>query len=171
MASKKELQEAEQAIASIGELLIEAVQATIEHRSHEPARPAVGVFRDIDARAAPDSDSGPAQLMAMLTLVRWTTVLRGELAEHPQPVDDALAWIEENLGKRYRARAGYASPLMRDQDAAADVATYQRALREEFLPALIWLVAGVVAVFGEGSTDWLRGLDAGTPSAGLLPGA
>jgi hypothetical protein len=54
----------------------------------------------------------------------------------------ALGWVEEALGRRCRARAAFVSPLLVTPDAADDVARYRDALRGEFLPALLWLVAG-----------------------------
>jgi hypothetical protein len=36
---------------------------------------------------------------------------------------------------------------------------YSQALGDDFLPSLVWLVAGVVAVYGEGDVAWLRDLE------------
>jgi hypothetical protein len=43
--------------------------------------------------------------MATLTLVRWAGLARAELADQPGWVDEVLAWIQDALGTRYRARA------------------------------------------------------------------
>lgn len=157
-----ELDEVQQALEAIGNLLADAVQATIDEPSPDPARQCARQFFDIDAHAAPDEDGGPAQMMALLTLVRWLSLAREELADRPDRpgrVEDVLGWIEEHLGKRYRARARYTSGLLESKDAAGEVAIYQHALQEEFLPALVWLLAGAVARFGEGKIAWLRALD------------
>lgn len=170
MPSKDELRELEEASDAIGGLLAEAVQATVEDRSHEPARQCVGQFLDVDAHAAPEASGGPAQLMATLILVRWLSLARDALADRPDRVGEALDWVGESLGKRYRARSRFVSAVLQDEEGAADVPAFQNALQEEFLPALVWLVAGVVAVHGEGRIGWLHALEAGAPSTASFLG-
>ena len=171
MASKQELREVEQAAEAIGGLLMRAVEATVAEPSPVPSREAVGEFLSIDRSAAPDSVSGPAQLLATLTLSRWLGLVREELADRPQRVDEVLDWIEENLGKRYRARARYTSPALESAAGAGDITTYRPALQDDFLATLVWLLAGAVAVYGAGDIAWLKALEPAGPSAtvsGLL---
>ena len=170
MASKQELREVEEAAEAIGGLLLRAIEATVTEASPVPAREAVGEFLAIDSSAAPGSGSGPAQLLATLTLSRWLGLAREELTDHPQRVDEVLAWIEENLGKRYRARARYTAPVLASEAGAGEITTYRAALQDDFLATLVWLLAGVVACYGGGDVDWLKGLEPGGASAvsGLL---
>lgn len=170
MASKQELREVEEAAEAIGGLLMRAVAATIAAPSPVPAREAVGEFLSIDTSAAPDSGSGPAQLLATLTLSRWFGLVREELADRPRRVDEVLAWIEDNVGKRYRARARYTASVLESEAGAGEITTYRPALQDDFLATLVWLLAGAVALYGGGDVAWLKGLERGGASAvgGLL---
>lgn len=159
--TEREIQAVAEAVTG---LLAEAVKETIGQRSPQPARECTAELVAVDRRAAPDDDGGPAELMATLGLVRWAALAREELGQ-PEPVDDGtepewiervLAWIEEALGKRYRARSRYVAGALRSEAAAGEIVLYTNALREDFLPALIWLIAGVVAVHGGGDVAWLR---------------
>ncbi|MDN5929949.1 MAG: hypothetical protein L0I24_02575, partial [Pseudonocardia sp.] len=122
----------------------------------------------VDERAAPEHQGGPAQLMGMLTLVRWLSLVREATPDRADRVDAVLAHVEEVLGKRYRARAKFVSGALVDDERAAEVPTAQAALQAEFLPALTWLVAGAVAEFGDGDVAWLRGLEDGTTVADMF---
>ena len=165
MSRKRELQQVEQAAETIGGLLMTAVEGTIADRSPEPARRCVGTFVELDRQSAPDDEGGPAQLLAMLTMVRWLSAVREELADRPERVEEVVGWIEDALGKRYRYRARYTSGALESEEGAGEVPASQRALRDEFLPTLIWLLAGAVAVHGGGEISWLRDLAAGSGSA------
>ena len=72
-----------------------------------------------------------------------------------------LAWIEDALGTRYRARARYTSGALRSEQDAAEIMMYAQALGDDFLPSLVWLIAGAVAVHGAGDAEWLRDLERG----------
>lgn len=157
-----------QAAASVGDLLADAARATLEHRSPDPARHAAAELVRVDERAAPEHRSGPAQLMGMLTLVRWLSLVREATPDRTDRADVVLARVEELLGKRYRARAKFVSGALVDDERAAEVPTAQAALQTEFLPALTWLVAGSVAEFGDGDVAWLRGLENGTTVADMF---
>jgi hypothetical protein len=165
MSSKKEQRAFEEVSGIVGDLLRSAVEATVTDLSPDPAREAIGEFIDIDERAAAlDSRGGPTELLATLTLVRWHSLAREELADRPQRVEEVLAWIEDNLGKRYRARARYTSPIMLSEEGAREMVVYRSALEEEFLATLIWLLAGAVALYGDGDIAWLEHLDSGAPA-------
>lgn len=167
-ANGPELREMEQAATSVGELLADAVQATLDHRTPDAARQAAAELVGVDDRAAPEHQGGPAQLMGMLTLVRWLSLAREATPDRAERAEEALGRVEELLGKRYRARARYVSGALRNGEEAADVHTAQTALQAEFLPALTWLVAGAVAEFGGGDIAWLRGLEDGTTVADMF---
>lgn len=163
MPGKQETREIEQAAAAIGELLLTAVEATIAERSPVPAQQCTARFVEIDARAAPENDGGPAQLMATLTLVRLLSLVREEVAD-PERVEKALGWVGEALGTRYAARARYVTGVLESEAAVGDVPAVRGVLRAEFIPALVRLLAGAVAAFGSGDVAWLRALEAGKPT-------
>jgi hypothetical protein len=165
MSSKKEQRAFEEVAGIIGGLLRTAVAATVADPAPDPAREAVTEFLDIDENAdSVNPAGGPAELLATLTLVRWHSLAREELADRPQRVEEVLAWIEVNLGRRYRARARYTSPIMESEEGAREIVVYRDALEEEFLPTLVWLLAGVVALYGNGDTAWLERLESGAPA-------
>ncbi len=157
--SKRYEQQIEQVAQAVTGLLTDAVQETIEQRSPEPARQCIARLLHLDREAAPDDESGPAELMATLGLVRWAGLARRDVGERPGWIEEVLAWIEESLGRRYRARARYTSGALRSDEDASEIMIYSDALQDDFLPSLIWLIAGVVARYGEGDVGWLRDLD------------
>jgi hypothetical protein len=170
MSSKKEQRAFEEVTGIVGDLLRQAVAATVSDRVPDRAREAVGEFLDIDDSAGVDAGGGPTELLAMLTMVRWHSLAREELTDRPERVEEVLAWIEENLGKRYRARARYTSAIMVSEKGAQEIVAYRSALEEDFLATLIWLLAGAVALYGDGDIAWLDALEAGAPSvaSGLM---
>jgi hypothetical protein len=97
--------------------------------------------------------------MATLALVRWLSLAREEL-DRPDLAEEALAWIEASVGRRYRARANYVAGVLRSEEGAMGIMDHLDALRDDFLPALVWLLAGTVAVHGAGDVAWLRRLEA-----------
>ena len=165
MGSNKDQRAFEEVAEIIGDLLRKAVSATISEKAPEPAREAVGEFFDLDENAGSvDAAGGPTELLATLTLVRWHSLAREELADRPQRVEEVLAWIEANIGKRYRARARYTSPILESEEGAREMVVYRDALEEEFLATLIWLLAGAVALYGDGDIAWLERLESGAPA-------
>jgi hypothetical protein len=158
MARRRDQEELEQAAKAVGGLLVDAVVATIADGTPGPARECVGEFRAIDDRVAPEDEGGPTVLVATLTLVQWLSAARKELLDRPGRVEEVLGWIEDAMGRRYRARARYTSGVLRSADGARESMEYAGALQDDFLPSMIWLVAGVVAVYGEGDVKWLRRL-------------
>lgn len=157
-----------QAAASVADLLADAVRATLEHGTPDAARQAASELVRVDERAAPENRGGPAQLIGMLTLVRWLSLVREATPERAERAEEVLGRVEELLGKRYRARGRYVAGALRNDEEAADAHTAQTALQTEFLPALTWLVAGAVAEFGDGDVAWLRGLEDGTTVADMF---
>lgn len=155
MARSSNRQDEMEAVAeSVGRHLEAAVRETLTQHSPEPARTAVGQLTAVDGDAVGGDEPGPAQTLALLTLVRWLTVVRTELADRPQRVDEVLAWIEECLGRRYAARARYTVGPLRSAEASDEILHYATALGADFLPSLVWLVAGAAAVYGDGDAGW-----------------
>lgn len=151
--------------AQLAERLIAAVAETLEERSPTPSRERIGITLDIGRAAEPDEDGRTTRLMVTLILIRWLSVARAKLADRPDRIADALGWIEGALGKRYAARARYTAAVLRDEEGAGEILQYREALGEEFLPALVWLLAGVVATERAGDVAWLAQL-VGVPYEG-----
>ncbi len=165
MSQKQDQRAFEEVAGLIGDRLRSAVAATVADPAPDPARAAVGELLDADDRAmAVDASGGPTELLATLTLVRWHSLAREALADRPQRVAEVLAWIEGNIGRRHRARARYTAPIMESEEGAQQIVVYRSALEEEFLATLIWLLAGAVALYGDGDIAWLDALDARAPS-------
>ncbi len=160
---ERELDEVEQVAGAVWELLLAALTATIETGSHSPARDCAEELVDIDATAAPDTDSGPAQVLATMSLVRRLTVVREATADRADRVEEVLGWVGEKIGKRYAARARYVAGPLESETGAAEVMSARPALQGDFLPALIWLLAGAVAVYGSGKPAWLQEQEEGAP--------
>lgn len=131
--------------AQLAERLITAVDETLLTHTPHPSRDRIAVTLDIGRAAEPDEDGRTTRLMVTLILIRWLSVARAKFADRPDRVADALTWIEDTLGKRYAARARYTSAVLRDEEGASEVLQYREALGDDFLPALVWLLAGVVA--------------------------
>ena len=159
MSGKRDERQVQQVAEAITGLLAESVKETIAQRSPEPARECVRELLAIDRAAAPEEAGGPAELMATLGLIRWAGLARIELGARPGWVEEVLAWIKDELGSRYRARARYTSGALRGDAEAAEIMLYSQALGDDFLPSLVWLVAGTVAVYGQGDVAWLRDLE------------
>ncbi|MGI5130883.1 hypothetical protein ACQEVB_29040 [Pseudonocardia sp. CA-107938] len=152
MAKQQELADIAAATNRISELVLDAVRATLAERSAEPARQALtplsGGFTD---------EQRTIELMVTLILVRWLSVVRDHV-ESTDLVEPVLAWIRDELGPRYAARARYTSEPLVDEERAADIMGYRDALRDDFLPSLAWQLAAAVALHGDGSVEWLRDL-------------
>ncbi len=139
------------------------VASTIEQRSPEPARIFVERVRNIDnavgdqtGDAADDEDGTPGLSMACAILIGWLTAAREEQAD-PQMADKVLAWIGASLGSNVAQIAGTAAGILDpDTPRGLIVQDFADELEVDFLPALIWLTAGVVAEYGNGEIAWLH---------------
>ena len=142
------------ATEELSEVALYAVAETLAQRSVEPSRSFVGILTD--------SESSERERLTDLTftmiLVRWLTVAREQLPADDDVVDPVLAWIKENLGTRFAARARYTAGPLRGADSATDMFGYRAALGADFLPSLAWQLAAVVALYGDGDMAWLRKL-------------
>lgn len=93
--------------------------------------------------------------VAFAILAGWLSAAREDHADS-QVADKALEWVHSSLGPE---RARLAAPAAGILGAAAnpDLTVQQLAdeLQEDFLSALVWLTAGVVAEYGGGDVAWL----------------
>ena len=146
-------------IADLAELfaghLMTAVAQTVAEGSPEPSREEIGML--LAAAGDPEAVRS-SELMLTLILIRWLSVARAALDDRPDRVDVALEWVEETLGKRYRSRARYTAPVLQEEEGATDILRYREALGPDFLPTLVWLLAGVVVRCAEGDVGWLARL-------------
>lgn len=154
MLSKRQQREVEGAAAVVANLFREAVQETLDEPGPEPARQAIAAVLEADEPYPVDVH--PASTIATITLLAWTGGLREELADRPDRIEVLLAWIEEHLGRRYRARARYTAPALLSEADAEETAQYAQGLGPDYLASILWLVAAAVACYGEGDTGWLR---------------
>jgi hypothetical protein len=72
---------------------------------------------------------------------------------------EAVGWVRDNLGVWASAAAARAGAVQRDggSSGGANLAEVQNDLREHLLPAVVWFLAGTLAVArGAGEEDWLR---------------
>lgn len=132
-----------------------AVQATITERRPEPAREAVDQIVAAGSGSATVDNPNPAAVLTTYLLVHWLNLVREKLADRPERVSEILGWVEENLGRRYRLRAGYPAAALVSSEGLEEIAEYAPALGSEFMPAIIWLLAGAVARYGDGDADWI----------------
>lgn len=147
-----------QAAERMSGLLIAAVEETLAERTPEPGRARIADLLGTDGRPAAGDEDRATELMVTLILVRWLSVARERLAGQPDRIEPVLSWIDGALGRRYRSRAAYTASVLRDEAGAAEIMGFRKALQNDFLPSLVWLLAGVVATSGDGGVDWLRDL-------------
>ena len=159
VSGKRDERQIQQVAEAITGLLAEAVKETIEQRSPEPARECVGELLDDRpaGRARGRGRSGRADGHP-----RPGPLGRAgpdELGDRPGWVEEVLAWIEERW-----ARATGPGPATPPARCAATrrpprSCCTAEALGDDFLPSLVWLIAGAVAVHGAGDIAWLRDLE------------
>lgn len=155
MLSKRERRQFDEAAAQLATTLRQAVQRTVTAGGPQPAREAISQLLG----TSPPGRGHPAELMAGYQLLSWVRLVRDALGDRPQRVDEVLGWIEEAVGRRYRARARYTSGALDSESAEPQTLHYRDALGADFLPSLIWLLAGAVARYGDGDVEWLHRLE------------
>jgi hypothetical protein len=151
---KSQLRALDHAVELISGALREAVRLTIDECSPEPARGLVAEFGEIEIPDDGDSILG----VVTIVLLHWLDLLRGELSDRPDRVEESLAWVRDNLGNRYRLRARCVSAPLHSADCEDEITEYIEGLGADFVPAMLWLVAGAVARYADGDADWLRRL-------------
>ncbi|MEJ3655277.1 hypothetical protein WEH80_20110 [Actinomycetes bacterium KLBMP 9759] len=152
------------AAAMLAERLIAAVEETVEEGSPEPGRTRVERLLELGLKVESDEEGRTTELMVTLILVRWLSVVRERLVDEDDRVERVLGWVDTTLGHRYAARARYTSAVLHDEARAPEIMGYRKALRDDFLPSLVWLLAGAVATYGEGDVAWLGNL-VGAPTS------
>ena len=169
MARTKDGTGIEDAYRLVSDVLEGAVRETLAEPGPEPARFAVRQLTSVDDEL-PDEATPPGWSLAFLVLADWYDAARTALADDDGRADRALGWVSEHLGRRFAARARYTvAPLVVPANAG-ETSLCVEALREDFLPTMVWTVAGLVAEYpGRAAGDdriWPRALadDARTAS-------
>jgi hypothetical protein len=147
----------------LAEELQEVVAATIQQRSPAPARLlATRVMQtdmDVNAETQPSDDAdqdAPGISLAFAVLAGWLSSAREKHAAVPHMDDRVLSWVEKNLGTEYAQIAEKATGIIGGEPHGdTTVQDLADALDTDFLPALIWLTAGVVAEYEDGDASRL----------------
>lgn len=158
MLDDQQQQDVTRAVEAVSGALRDAVQSTLDERTPEPARATIVEIVETGSRSLTADGGNPAAMMTTYLLLHWLATVREELAERPDRVSEILAWVEENLGKRCRLRARYTSVALEDAGGMDEIAEYAQALGADFMPSIIWLLAGAVARYGDGDAGWLQKL-------------
>ena len=142
-------------LALTQDLLLDAVGATLESDSPDPARDRIERIVEIDDEIAVlDSGPPPGATFTLVVLAGWLSRWGRSGTVRPDP-EAVLGWIAHHLGARYRARARYLVGMLEPGQAHEVVHAYAEALGDDFLPTLIWIAAALTALYGEGDPDWL----------------
>lgn len=137
--------------------LMRAVEDTLRTDSPTPAREEIRIFETSDGDLVDPGETPPAQAMAFATLLGWLAN-RG-----PRPVPSTAtqrvpAWVRQALGDGPADAVDRVVGILGgDEERSAALAGPADALGAEFLPALVWMAAGLVAVYGGGDARWLLG--------------
>ncbi|MEJ2890800.1 hypothetical protein [Actinomycetospora aeridis] len=146
-------------LATTSEALRGVVAATLEQRDADIARAWHARLVDADEHVRDEDDRSPGQWFADLAVT--TRLLQvGRQADGGDLARRAVGWVAE-LGESAPAveRLGVAL-LDQPQDVAA-VEPCIVELGDDYLPAMVWLLTGAVAVAGDGDVRWLDALDPG----------
>ena len=141
-------------------VLRETVAATLEHLDPDIARARLARVAEIDDEIEAEGfdDRSPGQWFADLALTTWL-MAAGRSREGGGLAQPVIAWVVANLGPVGSVLERVAVGLL---DEPRDMEAMEGAideLGEDFLPSLVWLLAGAVAVAGEGDVAWLDWLD------------
>lgn len=142
----------EDAYRLVSDVLEGAVRETLAEPGPEPARFAVRQLTSVDDEL-PDEATPPGWSLAFLVLADWYEAARTALADDEQRAERALGWVAEHLGRRFAARARYTVTPLVDLANARETSLYVEALGEDFLPTMVWTVAGLVAEYPDRATD------------------
>ena len=160
MLDKQQQADVMRAAEAVSDALRDAVQATITEKAPDPARDTIEAIVETGSRSTTADGENPAAMVTTYVLLHWLTLVREALLDRPDRVEEILAWVEENLGNRYRLRARYTAAALDGPGGIDEIAEYAGALGADFMPSIIWLLAGAVARYGDGDADWIATLRA-----------
>lgn len=131
-----------------------AVANTLKYKSPEPALDfdewVAGRDDAIADDREPDGEQRPGALFSIYLLVGWLRELRADQADL-ESSDKAFEWIQANLEPECVQLAAIAAHIYQaDPGERSVIEQAFDDLEGEVLPALVWLVAGAVAEYGNG---------------------
>ncbi|MFC5142544.1 hypothetical protein ACFPK1_30260 [Actinomycetospora rhizophila] len=133
--------------------------ATLEQLDPDVARAWYARLAAADEHVSDEDDRSPGQWFADLALT--ARLLRvGLINESDGLAGRVVAWVAE-LGESAPALEPLAVALLDKPQDVEVVEPCAEQLGEDYLPAMAWLLAGAVAVAGEGDIRWLDALDPG----------
>jgi hypothetical protein len=132
--------------------LEKAVAATLATHSPGPARDFAGQVARADLAATPEGTGGENDVLGLsvvfFVVACWITALhRGAFGG--SPVLTAVDWAGRHLGAECAAQARRVAGAISPAGEGHEVSGI------EFVPALVWLAAGLAAEYGEGDPGWL----------------
>lgn len=142
----------------VGGQLQEVVQDTVDRRSTEPARVLVDriLWTDREVLGETPDEPPPGVTLAFLVLTSWI----GRARSADTDPDAVLGWVADALGARAAgAAAALRGLLVGGEQEQAALGEPADELGEDLLLALIWLVAGLVAVHNGGDAARLTEFD------------
>ncbi|MCU1630884.1 MAG: hypothetical protein JWP64_5833 [Pseudonocardia sp.] len=136
--------------------LFRTVGDTLAAASPAPAREEIRIFEASDGDVAVSGQAPPAQAMAFAVLLGWLSN-RG-----PRPIPTTARervpqWVRQTLGEGPADAVDRVVGILgTDDERQAALAKPADELGGDFLPALVWMAAGLVAVYGGGdAASWL----------------
>lgn len=138
--------------------LDKAVTKTLAERSATPGREFATRVIDTDLAVSSTSHDVRAgvlgQSVAFFLVARWITAMRRR-GVRPEPEPAALEWVARHLGDACtdaasRALASVGTPRDEPKSMVGDLSSV------DLLPALVWLVSGLVAAYGDGDSGRMR---------------
>ncbi|MFR9804592.1 hypothetical protein ACL02T_20240 [Pseudonocardia sp. RS010] len=136
-----------------------AVADTLASSSPEPAREEVRCLVASDGEIAPpgpspdDPTAAPAQALAFAVLLGWLAN-RG-----PRPIPAAARarvpeWVRSTLGEEPAAAVDRVIGILgSEEERSGAIGPVAEELGDDYLAALMWIAAGLVALYGDGSVD------------------
>ncbi|MHA6795011.1 hypothetical protein ACVGVM_16080 [Pseudonocardia bannensis] len=134
--------------------LVAAVRRTLADSSPEAARSELDLIAGADGGDSED-ETAPGVSIAFAILLSWLA----DQERRPLPdgaADRVRGWIQDTLGAGPAAAAGTVIGVLgTDEQRRAAIGRPADELGEDFLPTLLWITAGLVAVYGHGDIGWL----------------
>ncbi|WP_214367672.1 hypothetical protein [Pseudonocardia sp. H11422] len=138
--------------------LVAAVRQTLAELSPDVARGELDLIAGADD-GGPEEETPPGLTIAFAILLSWL----GNQGPRPVPDgagDHVLSWMRDVLGAGPAAAAATVIGVLGSiEQREAAVGPAADALAEDFLPALLWITAGLVAVYGRGDIGWLPSVE------------
>jgi hypothetical protein len=140
-------------ISFLADGLEQVVAAVVRDRD---GMPAIRLVESLTVRDAESDEPGLATSLTLSTLMKW---LVGARERGIDPVT-ALDWVRTEIGAEPADASEQISGMIGHPDGPQlTVNEALDRLGEAFLPAMLWLCAGVVAATAGGDAHWLRQFD------------